>query len=278
MMHPETGYALEWLDLWQTPDQQGQKAFQQQQFDQAAGQFDNPGWKAASQYRAGQYEQVLDTLKDTQTSQGLYNKGNAHVKQGQLQEALEAYEKSLEIDPENADAQYNKELVEKELEKQQQQQNQQQEGEDSENKDQKQEQQNEGDSQDQQGDQGDQSDTGQEQKQEQQESKNPGENQQGSDQQESDAEPEPPENQSGENEESAEESKPSESSEEEAETGEKEAEASSGEPESELKDESEQASEQWLKRIPDDPAGLLKRKFEYQYKRRNGSRSQQQSW
>ncbi len=38
----------------------------------------------------------------------------------------------------------------------------------------------------------------------------------------------------------------------------------SGKPE----DETQQANEQWLKRIPDDPAGLLRRKFAYQYQQR----------
>ncbi len=30
-------------------------------------------------------------------------------------------------------------------------------------------------------------------------------------------------------------------------------------------DEEQQAAEQWLRRIPDDPSGLLRRKFKYQY-------------
>ena len=33
----------------------------------------------------------------------------------------------------------------------------------------------------------------------------------------------------------------------------------------ELTAEQQQANEQWLKRIPDDPASLLKKKFKYQY-------------
>ena len=32
--------------------------------------------------------------------------------------------------------------------------------------------------------------------------------------------------------------------------------------------EAEQANEQWLRRIPDDPAGLLRRKFAWQYRQR----------
>jgi len=31
--------------------------------------------------------------------------------------------------------------------------------------------------------------------------------------------------------------------------------------------EQQQAMEQWLRRIPDDPGGLLRRKFRYQYQR-----------
>ncbi len=34
------------------------------------------------------------------------------------------------------------------------------------------------------------------------------------------------------------------------------------------KRESQQALEQWLRRIPDDPEGLLRRKFLYQYRQR----------
>lgn len=35
--------------------------------------------------------------------------------------------------------------------------------------------------------------------------------------------------------------------------------------------EADQADEQWLRKIPDDPGGLLRRKFRYQYRRRNPS-------
>jgi len=44
---------------------------------------------------------------------------------------------------------------------------------------------------------------------------------------------------------------------------------------SNLTDEQKQALEQWLRRVPDDPGGLLRNKFKYQYdlnrqKERNG--------
>ncbi|HIP52411.1 MAG TPA: hypothetical protein EYH03_00150 [Chromatiales bacterium] len=38
-----------------------------------------------------------------------------------------------------------------------------------------------------------------------------------------------------------------------------------------LDSEETAAAEQWLRRIPDDPGGLLRRKFLYQYRQRNGT-------
>ena len=40
----------------------------------------------------------------------------------------------------------------------------------------------------------------------------------------------------------------------------------------------EQAAEQWLRKIPDDPGGLLRRKFIYQYRKRGGVDAEAQSW
>ena len=42
--------------------------------------------------------------------------------------------------------------------------------------------------------------------------------------------------------------------------------------------EQQQANEQWLKRIPDDPSGLLKRKFLYQYSRQKQRNNSGQQW
>ena len=46
-----------------------------------------------------------------------------------------------------------------------------------------------------------------------------------------------------------------------------------------LTTEEQQAAEQWLRRIPDDPGGLLRRKFLYQYQQRaarNGNMNAQE--
>ena len=47
-----------------------------------------------------------------------------------------------------------------------------------------------------------------------------------------------------------------------------------------LDTEEQQAAEQWLRRIPDDPGGLLRRKFLYQYRQQadGAVRADQQAW
>ena len=68
------------------------------------------------------------TAKETWEQQNrhkFYNQGNALAQSGQLEQAIKAYEKALTLNPDDDDAKYNKELVEKELEKQKQEQQQQ---------------------------------------------------------------------------------------------------------------------------------------------------------
>ncbi len=258
---PEPGYALDWQDLWSTQNQQAQQAFKQKNFQQAAEQYNDPQWKAAAQYKARQFKQVIETLNNNQTANGLYNKANALAQTGELTKAIKAYEQALKKDPKNEDAKYNKEQVEKALEKQkQQQQNQDQqksESENSKNKD-----------QDKQGDKSKQSDQQNNTTNEQDSADS--EHQQ-NEQQSSDKKKEDKPESSEQSDQSKEDGSNNEEQESEQAKAQQAAEPSDY-------DESDQATEQWLKRIEDDPAGLLKRKFEYQYKQRARKNASQQNW
>ena len=250
---PQDSYALDWQSLWQTKDQQAQQAYNQKHYEQAAEQFDSAEWKAVAQYKAGQYQQAAETLQGIDDADGHYNRGNALAKAGQLQEAISAYQQALEIDSAHEDAKYNKELVEKQLKEQQQ--NQQQQGDDSQKSDDEQQQ------QDQDGDKSDQaSDEQQSHQTDDEQSK----------QQSADDTEQPEQN----DEEQVENESPSEQQEEAPEQQEQAAQQAE---QSEL-DENQQANEQWLNRIPDDPAGLLKRKFRYQYGQRQNKKRQDQTW
>jgi len=249
---PESSYAVEWKDLWQTQDQQAQQAFNSGNYQQAAKQFDSENWKAAAQYKAGQFEKTTEILNQDESAEGLYNKGNALAQSGKLAESIEAYKKSLEKNPANEDAKYNQQLVEKELEKQKQSEKEKQQGEDKEKSEQQDGEQQE---QDQQGDPSDES--GDQEKQ-----------------QDSESESKPSDKNESEQQSDAEQSE-AEKSEEEQNAEEKQAEQAA---QPEQYDESKQADEQWLNSIPDDPAGLLRRKFKYQYGQRGRKATNGQAW
>jgi len=268
---PKNSYAFEWQDLWQSKDQQAQQAYKNNQFEEAAKLFENPDWKAAAHYKVGEYDKALENLKNDQTALSAYNQGNALAQSGQLEQAIKAYEKALTLNPHDADAKYNKELVEKELEKQKQEQKQQQD-----NKQDDKQQQSKEDSQ--QGKGGDKSDKSEEQKESEQKPE------QSEEQKASEQKPEQSEEKKSEQQQADEQESP-EDKEQQAKPEEKkpdtdkaqQAEQKKDEGKEEPKqvpanaqpsDEQQQANEQWLKRIPDDPAGLLKRKFKYQYGQR----------
>ena len=255
---PKNSYAFEWQDLWQNQDQQAQQAYKNNQFEQAANLFNNPDWKAAANYKAGAYDKALENLKSTQSEQGAYNQGNALAQSGQLEQAIKAYEKALQFKPDDADAQYNKELVEKELKKQQQDQQNKQNNKNEQSKE-DQQQQNDAEKSDEQ--------KASEQKPQQSEEKKTQQEQ--ADEQKS---AENKEQQDKKDEKQAEEAKAQQAEQkkpDEAKNDKEEKKALSTQ--DQLSTEEQQANEQWLKRIPDDPAGLLKRKFKYQY----GQRKQQ---
>ncbi len=262
--YPKNSYAFEWQDLWQRPDQQALQAYQQKDYAKAAEQFDNPDWKAAAHYQGGDYDKALKTYQsqENQTANNLYNQGNALAQSGQLKEALTAYQKALAINPDDADAQFNADLVKKELEKQQQPppEKQPHQKDPKQDKQEKSEQQKKSD-QDQKGDKSQQAEQKQpeksesEQQSEQQEQQTEQKQEKGQEQLEQQEEIKKQVEQ-----------KQAEQSEQKKENKKTPAQENKPVP-APAKDEKQQANEQWLNRIPDDPAGLLRRKFKYQYNR-----------
>ncbi|MCK5830193.1 MAG: VWA domain-containing protein [Methylococcales bacterium] len=266
---PKTSYAQEWNNLWKTQDQQAEQAFTKKEYQKAADKFQNPQWKAAAHYKAGQYQQAIDTLQNDQSATGLYNLGNTLALSGKLPEAIKAYKESLLKNPTNDDAKYNKELVEKELEKQQKQQ---QEDENQNSEDKEDSQQNDKDKKEQGDNKSNQSD--EKNKSEQNQSENNSENNS-----EQNSDPEEPEQQSEEKSDTNKSENSKENQQKPQDKNQKAKEDASPQPEESSEyNESKQANEQWLKRIPDDPAGLLKRKFKYQYGQRGQKNNNSQAW
>ena len=118
-----------WNNLWQTPDQQGQNHFEQQQYQQAANQFDNTQWQGSAHYKAGNYQQALEAFQQSDSGEALYNQGNALAQLQQFDQAIEAYKKALAKDESLTDAKENLEKIEALKKQQEQQQGEQQQGE-----------------------------------------------------------------------------------------------------------------------------------------------------
>ncbi len=242
---PQQAHAFGWNDLWQTPDQQAHSALMQGQANAAEKLFQNPDWKAAAAYKSQDYATAASRYAQAQTADGQYNYGNALAMQGKLPEAVSAYEKALQQDPNNADAKFNLAAVKKELEKKQQQNQQQGNGQQQPQNNNQQQQQNQQDTNQQQQSAADNA----AQKQAQEEAKKR----------------------------QAEQAKQAQ---EEAKAKQQEQQQASAEKEATDPQQREQvqATEQWLRRIPDDPAGLWRRKFQYQYQQRGGAQSRGGEW
>lgn len=270
---PKNSYALEWQDLWQTKDQQAYQAYKQGKFDKAAQLFEDPAWQAAALYKSKQPE--AKQLKTPDSATGFYNQGNVLAKAGKYEEAIKAYEQALKLDPKNEDAKYNKKLVEEELKKQQQQQEQQKQSDKNQQdqKDQpKQDKQQQKDSKDKQGDKSnkDSKDNKDDKSEKNQQKPEPAENKK-------DNKSEQEKQQQDKQQQQKEQQKQQQAAQAKNQPPEKTQQAQSQQAKL-ADDEKKQADEQWLNRIPDDPAGLLRRKFKYQYGQRQRQDFSAQSW
>ena len=229
----EQAQAFGWDDLWQTRDQQAKQALDAGDPARAAELFENPAWRATASYRSENFEAAANQFGEIKSSDGYYNLGNALARQGLLNEAIEAYDEALSLNPGDEDAAFNKKLIEDLLQQQQEQQQQQDNEQDQENQEQQ--------------------DSEQEQDQERQQRQEQEQEQESSSDEEDQEQQEESQQEQQSDEQQNQEAQAQKAAEEEADP---------------LDEEEKQALQQWLRRVPDDPGGLLRRKFQQQYDER----------
>ena len=279
------------LSWWQKPfmndNQEALNSYQRGKYKDAVSQFDDKLWKASSLYKSGEYERALAAFENIPGPESLYNQGNALAKLGKLEKAIEKYELALQEAPDFEDAKANKKIIEDLLEQQAQQekQNQQQGSDQNQNQDTQQnngedDQQQSGEPNNQDGEQNDNSDQQSGQNQQQNSTEQNGE-QQNSDNAErsEDSEPSEPEQQEpssqqdnagqGEN---AQQNSAQALNEEESSAQEAEAMQSQAGELSDAEKEELQRMESLMRRVPDDPAFLLKRKMQLEAQKRQRQR------
>jgi Ca-activated chloride channel family protein len=249
LLEAETAQAQALQNLWLTPDQQARRALDAGDAERAAALFEDPAWAGTAAYRAGDYAAAADHFQGADSADSWYNRGNALARAGDLEGAIEAYRRSLELAPGREDAADNLALVE-DLQQQQEQQEQ-QSGEDGEPPP-------------------DSGEDGQGQEQEQAETA----------EQEGEQPPQESEPDQGSPQDASSGTQDEGSTEDDSATPEPESgpapEPEAPEPLSNIEvpelslEEAErnQAMEQWLRRVPDDPSGLLREKFRYESRKR----------
>lgn len=231
-----------WQDLWQTRNQQGAQAWEQEEHERAAELFRSPEWQGTANYRAGNYEEAIEAFSQGEDVDSLYNQGNAYARAQQFEQAISAYEAVLEQDGDHEDARQNKAIVERMLEQQQQEQQQQQDQEQSEQDEESQQQQQ-------------QEQQAAEQAEEGAEDDNTEEERQQPDSPDSQSPSEEPESARSEQQQQDQESNSDSSNDTQRNSN-------------STQTEDEESLEQWLRRIEDDPEELLQRKFRFEYQQR----------
>jgi Ca-activated chloride channel family protein len=262
-------HAFDWEALWQRRDQRGVRALAEEDVDQALSLLDDPQWQSAALYRDKQYAESAGLLDQFDSDRALYNRATAVARAGDYPAAIEQYQQLLERSPDHEDARHNLEVLLDALEQQQQ------EGEGEEGE--------EGPQMPQSADaSGAQGEGGQGQDQQ-------GGRSQGAGESEMDEQLAEQSNDAGgmtreEIEREAEERAARElpDAEREGEEGAEQRQTRLAEAPSDAEKQREQqaAVEQWLRRIPDDPGGLLRRKFLYELQRRRqaGEVTEEDPW
>lgn len=264
-----------WVDsVFKRQDKLAQEAYDAGNYAQASADFKHQQWKGTAAYKAKDYETALNYFSQDTSPTGWYNRGNALANLQKLDEAIEAYENVLKVQPDHKQAAENKKLLEQMKQQQESQQQDSDQQQDSEQQDGGQQQQSE----DQQQSDGD--------NQSESESQSQQEQQQSNQQSEPSAEnPQEPSAENDQNQQTAEQ----EAQQSESEQQQNKQQAQSTKEQSEQEESAEQASvtpltaeqiaeqeqqqkiQQLLRKVSDDPATLLRNKMILENRKRQQS-------
>jgi len=278
LLLPQVSYAFSWDTVWKRSDQQGMEALEQKDPKKAAGLFEQPDWKGIAYYRAGDYEQAEQAFSTIDSPDAHYNRGNALAKLGKYPEAIASYQAALTQQADHVDAQHNLDLLKKMLEDQQSPSPQEHEPSSSDSSSADKQQKSDGGPSDQQNQEHPSENNKKDDGSSQAASKQEGQEEpaSGSTQDEKANQSEASESKNASQETPPKSGDPDQSDVAQSSPGEegKEADpqaqqASASQSEQAREDQkSEQALQQWLRRIPDDPGGLLRQKFLLEHRRR----------
>ncbi|MFT5117776.1 MAG: Ca-activated chloride channel family protein [Kiritimatiellia bacterium] len=249
---PEPAYALSWDELWLNDNQRAEKEFNKKNYSVAEETFDQPQWQGSSAYKDKRYQAAADAFGKGDSATDHYNKGNALSQLGQYDEAIASYDSALARDPGFEDAKKNKQLVEA-LKKEQEEKQQDQKNKDGEDKDNNKDNKENKDGKANK----DNKENGEKNKEQSEGQSKEQKSEEDTDKKDSAKEEKNKQAQKAENE-------------QDDKTDREKAAKKAAENKAlaHLSEEEKQELEQWIRKIPDDPSGLLRRKFKYEFEKR----------
>jgi Ca-activated chloride channel family protein len=101
----------DFLSLWFTGDQLGAIYFRLGAFDKAAVHFEDTQWKAAAYYYNESFKNAIQLYSGIDSTDSMFNLGNAYAQNQEYVKALQTYRKLLEMDPAYQSAEKNIEII-----------------------------------------------------------------------------------------------------------------------------------------------------------------------
>jgi Ca-activated chloride channel family protein len=103
--------AITWWSLWFTPDQQGQRLMNRGDFEAAAETFRDPMRQGVAWFRAGEFEKAEQAFAPLGTADAEFNRGNCLIMRGKYEQAVERFDRALELKPEFEEARINRDIA-----------------------------------------------------------------------------------------------------------------------------------------------------------------------
>ncbi len=103
--------AVSWWGLWFTPEQEGQRLLDRGDFQAAAETFRDPMRQGVAWFRAGEFEKAEQAFARLDTPEAEYNCGNCLIMRGKYEQAIERFDRALELRPGWVDPQDNRKIA-----------------------------------------------------------------------------------------------------------------------------------------------------------------------
>ena len=96
---------------WQSRDQRGAEAFAAGDYRRAAGLFEDRRWRGLARYRYGDYAGALHAFNAKSDSVSRYNHATLLARLGRFHDALAAFDRLLALQPNHVDGQFNRAII-----------------------------------------------------------------------------------------------------------------------------------------------------------------------